>query len=184
MASLLDSLREAGADEQAAALAQRAAAHAPLDNPDAVAWLLDSLREAGADEQAAALLARDPAAHAALDDPAAVACLLDSLREAGADEQAAALAQRAAAHVPLDDPYAVASLLDELREAGAHEQAAALADRLPGRECSSSSASKETARIGSGSAGRPTAPRPRHGAGKTWTYDLSRPQGQAAPTQH
>ena len=96
VAGLLDSLREAGAHEQAAALAgpgppptppsttrapwpacwtacgrrartsrpprwpARAAAHAPLDDPDAVAWLLDRLREAGAHEQAAALLARDP----------------------------------------------------------------------------------------------------------------------------
>ena len=131
MASLLDSLREAGADEQAAALAgPRPAAHAALDDPGAVASLLDSLREAGAHEQAAALLARDPAAHAALDDPGGVARLLDSLREAGADEQAAALAgPRPAAHAPLDDPGGVARLLDSLREAGAHEQAAALAGR-------------------------------------------------------
>ena len=98
MASLLDSLREAGAHEQAAALAgpgppptppsttrtawpacwtacgrrartsrpprwpARAAAHAPLDDPDGVASLLDSLREAGAHEQAAALADRLPAA--------------------------------------------------------------------------------------------------------------------------
>ena len=47
---------------QAAALADRAAAHAAPDNPWAVATLLDSLREAGADEQAAALAARLPAA--------------------------------------------------------------------------------------------------------------------------
>ena len=93
MARLLDSLREAGAHEQAAALAARAAAHAPLDDPDGVARLLDSLREAGAHEQAAALLAR-AAAHAALDDPARVARLLDSLREAGADEQVTALLAR------------------------------------------------------------------------------------------
>ena len=44
MAALLGSLREAGADEQAAALADRAAAHAALDDPGAVAALLDSLR--------------------------------------------------------------------------------------------------------------------------------------------
>ena len=70
VAGLLDSLRRAGADEQAAALLARdPAAHAALDDPGGVACLLDSLREAGADEQAAALLARDPAAHAALDDP-------------------------------------------------------------------------------------------------------------------
>ena len=116
--------------EQAAALAGRAAAHAALDDPGAVASLLDSLREAGADEQAAALAAR-AAAHAPLDDPGAVARLLDSLREAGAHEQAAALAGRAAAHAALDDPGGVARLLDSLREAGAHEQAAALLARDP-----------------------------------------------------
>ncbi len=133
-----------------------------------MAWLLDRLREAGADEQAAALADR-AAAHVALDDPADVAWLLDRLREAGAQEQAAALAERAAAHVPLDDPARVARLLGSLREAGAQEQAAALADRLPGAGCSSSSASKRTARIGSGSAGRLTAAQPGHGAGKIWT---------------
>ena len=91
VASLLDSLREAGADEQAAALAGRAAAHAPLDDPGGVASLLDSLREAGAHEQAAALAgrARRPRRPRR---PGGVASLLDSLREAGADEQAAALA--------------------------------------------------------------------------------------------
>jgi len=62
VARLLDALREAGAHEQAAALATRAAAHAPLDNPAAVARLLDALREAGAHEQAAALTDRLPAA--------------------------------------------------------------------------------------------------------------------------
>ena len=42
--SLLDSLRAAGAAGQAAALADRAAVHAPLDNPGSVAVLLDGLR--------------------------------------------------------------------------------------------------------------------------------------------
>ena len=130
VAVLLDRLREAGADEQAAALAERAVAHAALDDPHGVASLLNSLRRAGADEQAAALLARNPAAHAALDDPAGVASLLNSLREAGADEQAAALlARNPAAHAALDDPAGVASLLNSLREAGADEQAAVLAER-------------------------------------------------------
>jgi hypothetical protein len=44
VACLLDSLREAGADEQAAALAARAAARVPLDNPLGVARLLGKLR--------------------------------------------------------------------------------------------------------------------------------------------
>ena len=131
VAGLLGRLREAGADEQAAALADRAAAHAALDNPGGVAFLLDRLREAGAHEQAAAL-ARDPAAHAALDDPGGVAGLLGRLREAGAHEQAAALLARdPAAHASLDDPGGVAGLLGRLREAGAHEQAAALLARDP-----------------------------------------------------
>jgi uncharacterized protein YidB (DUF937 family) len=131
VARLLDSLREAGAHEQAAALLARdPAAHAPLADTAAVAVLLDSLREAGAHEQVAALAGR-AAAHAPLDDPRAVAWLLDSLREAGAHEQAAALAGRAAAHAPLDNTAAVARLLDSLRKAGAHEQAAALLARDP-----------------------------------------------------
>jgi hypothetical protein len=77
---LLDGLRGAGAQEQAAALADRAAARVPLDHPYAVAGLLDGLREAGAEQQAAALLRRDPAAAVSLDDPGGVARLLDSLR--------------------------------------------------------------------------------------------------------
>jgi len=55
-------LREAGAAGLAAALARRAAAHAPLDNPGDVAILLDRLRAAGAQEQAAALASRLPGA--------------------------------------------------------------------------------------------------------------------------
>ena len=116
MAFLLDSLREAGADEQAAALADRAAAHVAVDDLRGVDLLLDRLlREAGAHEQAAALAAR-VAAHAAIDQPGRVARLLNSLRSAGAE--------RAFEH-----PGAVAFLLARLREAGADEQAAALVDR-------------------------------------------------------
>ena len=78
-------LREAGAQEQAAALLARdPAAHVSLDDPGGVARLLGVLREAGAQEQAAALLARDPAAHVSLDYLGDVAFLLGSLRLAGA----------------------------------------------------------------------------------------------------
>jgi len=130
VAALLRILREAGAAEQATALADRAAAHAPLNDPGGAASLLYELREAGAAEQLAALLARDPAAHAPLDDPDGVGHLLDALREAGAAEQATALLARdPAAHAPLDDPRGVAFLLAGLRKAGAAEQAATLASR-------------------------------------------------------
>ena len=127
VAWLLRSLREAGAQDQAAALLDRdPAAHAALDDPRAVADLLDSLREAGAQDQAAALAGR--AAHVSLDSPFGVIELLDWMREATAQDHTAELA---AAYVSLDDPPAVTRLLDSLREAGAQDQATALADRLP-----------------------------------------------------
>ena len=120
VARLLDSLRKAGADMQAAALLARdPAACASLDDPYGVAALLGGLLEAGADMQVAALLARDPAACASLDDPAGMALLRYSLLEAGADEQAAALARRAAACTPLDVPPGVAKPVGLLRMAGA-----------------------------------------------------------------
>ena len=63
VARLLETPREAGAHEQAAALLARdPAAHVALDNPAAVARLLHTLRQAGAHEQAAALADRLPAA--------------------------------------------------------------------------------------------------------------------------
>ena len=55
-------LREAGAQDQATALAERAAAHVALDDPGAVASLLRELREAGAQDQATALEDRLPGA--------------------------------------------------------------------------------------------------------------------------
>jgi hypothetical protein len=141
VAVLLDRLREAGADEQAAALLARdPAAHVSLDDPGGVAFLLDGLREAGADEQAAALLARDPAARVSLDHSGGVTRLLDRLREAGADGQVTELAGRAAAHVSLDDPDGVAFWLDwlwragwvdRLLQAGSPDQAAVLLARDP-----------------------------------------------------
>jgi hypothetical protein len=58
---LLDALRNAGAVDQAAVLLARdPPAHAPLDDPTAVAHLLSALREAGAEQQASALIDRLP----------------------------------------------------------------------------------------------------------------------------
>jgi hypothetical protein len=67
----------------------------------------------------------------------------------------------------LDDPDGVASLLDRLREAGAHEQAAAPTARLPAAGMSGLFLEQKGAADQSVPDGRPTAPRPRHGAGKT-----------------
>ena len=126
VAGLLDALREAGAANQVATLADRAATGAPL-NPYAVAKLLKALREAGAANQVATLA--DRAATGAPLNPYAVAELLKALREAGAADQVATLADRAATGAPLDDPAVVAWLLKALREAGAANQVATLADR-------------------------------------------------------
>ncbi|MER6274407.1 hypothetical protein [Streptomyces sp900105755] len=129
---LLQVLQDVGAHEQVTPLAERAAAHAILDDPYAVGELLQMLQmlqEAGAHEQVTALLARDPAARAALDDPPSVAKLLKELRDVGAHEQVTALAERAAAHAALDNPHSVVWLLKELRDVGAHEQVTALAER-------------------------------------------------------
>jgi hypothetical protein len=132
VATLLDSLREAGAQEQIPELADRAAAQLRLDDPDAVATLLDSLRETGAKRQAAVLLRRNPAARVRLDDPFAVARLLDSLRKRTAKRQVAVLLRRdPAAHVRLDDPRNVAWLLLSLWQAGGNEQVAVLLRRDP-----------------------------------------------------
>jgi hypothetical protein len=114
---LLITLWQAGAGEQAIALAARAAAHVALDDPDAVAGLLGALREVGAGEQAAVLLARDPAGHAAVDHLVAIGGLLGALRRVGAGEQVTTLAARAAGHVALDNPRDVAVLLYVLQQA-------------------------------------------------------------------
>ena len=166
MALLLDSLREAGTDEQVTALFDRGAAHVPLDNPAAVAYMLDSLREAGADQQVTALLGRDPAAHVPLDNPAAVAYMLDSLREAGADQQVTALLGRdPAAHVPLDNPAAAALLLDSLREAGADQQVTALADRAAALDDPTAVTSLRVRRLRDA------------GADRQFTVQIARPSG-------
>jgi hypothetical protein len=59
---LLDSMRNVGANEQAAALASRAATSTALDSPSRIASLLYSMRKAAANEQAIALANRLPAA--------------------------------------------------------------------------------------------------------------------------
>ncbi len=62
VAQLVVGLRKAGAEEQAAPLAEWTAAHVALDDPVAVAALLYLLRVAGSEEQVAALAERLPAA--------------------------------------------------------------------------------------------------------------------------
>ena len=126
--SLLKSLLNVGAVEQAAALAQRVLAEAPLSRPYDVTLLLAALGLAGASEQAAALAQR-VLAEAAHMMPFHVTPLLAALGLTGADEQSEALAQRAAAEVSLEDAQDVARLLAVLRQAGAREQVLVLGQR-------------------------------------------------------
>jgi hypothetical protein len=129
LAQLLDTLREAGAEQQIAEMLIRdPAAQVVLGGSHSVIQLLRSLRAADAHEQAASLAAR-AATHASLDRPYVIASLLRALSAKGTHGQAAALLARdPAAHTPLGDPDAVASLFVALRTS-AEEQAAALAAR-------------------------------------------------------
>ena len=96
-----------------------AAAHAPLDDPDAVASCWTACGRRARTSRPPRCWPVTPPPTLALDDPDGVALLLGSLREAGAHEQAAALLARdPAAHAPLDAPDAVARLLGSLRAGG------------------------------------------------------------------
>ncbi|HEV2347941.1 MAG TPA: alpha/beta fold hydrolase [Actinocrinis sp.] len=116
--SLLQALREIGAEQAVATLLGRnpAACVDPTD-PSAVAWLLKELRETG-EEVAVATLATRAVVHADLTNPRAAARLLEELRKTGKEVAVATLATRAAANADLADQVAVARLLKGLREVG------------------------------------------------------------------
>jgi hypothetical protein len=140
IASLLRTLREAGANDAARRLASRAATDVSLDDPWAAASLLSVLRDAGEDDagedDAVQALASRAATHASLDNLWAAASLLRELRDAGADDAARSLAIRMvdlASHAYLDDPRAAASLVKALRDAGEDDAARSLASRAATR---------------------------------------------------
>ncbi|MBO3747507.1 hypothetical protein J5X84_15625 [Streptosporangiaceae bacterium NEAU-GS5] len=124
------SLRKAGAEHEAAEIAERALIHAVL-NPNDVAWLIESLREAGAWDRANAL-AECAVFHAVSRGPFVVGWLMDGLREAEIGDQLIVLIERAAADVALDDLWAVDRSVSSLREADAEHQATALVRRRLG----------------------------------------------------
>ncbi|MEU8936094.1 hypothetical protein AB0D30_40180 [Streptomyces sp. NPDC048409] len=70
-------------------LAARVAAHAPVDDPIAVAMLLARLQAVGEEEQAEAFAAR--AAHAPVDNPTAVTILLVELGSVSKVDQGRAM---------------------------------------------------------------------------------------------
>lgn len=127
VATMLDALVEAGAQEQVDALiASDPAVHADLQRTDAVAELLTALWRAGAQEQVDALAAR-AAAHIELREPFDPLTLVVALLVGRSMNQCIA----AAAQVDLHDPRAVLGVLDDLRMVGAQEQIDALIARDP-----------------------------------------------------
>jgi hypothetical protein len=115
VAWLLDILSEIGAHDQVVTLADRAAVHIELTDPDALSRLLFRLWDIGAHDQAAALAERAAAhipAHIGILDPDAIARLLSRLHDIAAHDQATALAERLPAarrfaeFLGVDDPWA------------------------------------------------------------------------------
>jgi hypothetical protein len=107
---LARALREAGADERAAALGDWLAANAGVSDPGEVAELAEMLQDAGLGQQLAVLLARDPAAHVSVKEPESIAFLAGRLAELGAADQLAILAARVKQSFPAGDPEAAARL--------------------------------------------------------------------------
>jgi hypothetical protein len=131
VAKLIDSLREADAQDQVIKLAERAVPAVPLDNARDVAHLVGALHRARAAQQLTALLSREPARHVPVDDAGALVTLLGWLRRAGASDQVDLLLSRdPAAHVSFYWPDAGIALLGELKEIGAREQFDKLTDRF------------------------------------------------------
>jgi hypothetical protein len=97
---LVAELQEAGASEQVAMLAERAAHDVPLD-PLKAASLLIRLRQADPGESVAILASR-LASGAPVDDPVAICSLILQMKKVGARNQAAMLADRAK-NVPVEN---------------------------------------------------------------------------------
>ncbi|MCZ4126133.1 hypothetical protein [Streptomyces sp. H39-S7] len=127
-ALLFRHLQRRGMRREAAALAQRAAARAPLADGRGVAHLMNALHEADATGPCAVLLARSPADEISLVNPMAVAELLRVLDAVGADVQARKLARRAV-DITLTNTGTVAWLIELLARLGLRDHLPALAER-------------------------------------------------------
>jgi hypothetical protein len=134
--TMIDLLRQAGAETQIAALLdRRPAIHTDLSDPYALGTLLWILRNEHADDQVAALLERNPAACVDLDDAGGVALLIEELIEAGEQVQVATLLSRdLGVSTDLSQDDQADELLKMLRKVGADQQADMLLGRLPDAE--------------------------------------------------
>ena len=129
---LITALHKVGADEQAAAVAERAAAAADPDDLVFVSELLTTLREVGFGQLAPDRLINGLAARADITDVHEVAMVPESLAAVGADGEVSILLVRdSAADTGLSSPSDVAHLLTVLKEIGAEGQVAAFLARDP-----------------------------------------------------
>ncbi|MFC4049969.1 hypothetical protein ACFOY4_09770 [Actinomadura syzygii] len=102
-------IRQAGFQELATLLGQRAAATVDLAVPGVVAATLEALRAAGLDDQMAFLLDRDPARHTDLHDSKGISALAMALESSPG--QLDLLCGRAAGAAPTDDAEPVSRML-------------------------------------------------------------------------
>jgi len=121
------------ADQDASAVANRAAEHFPLHDPWDVIALLRAFHDGGQHEAVARLVARRPETQVALGNAGGISGLLRVLREAGHPEAAMALGQRFATHAPMESPRGVDRVFSALIEAGERETASLLARRAVAR---------------------------------------------------
>ncbi|WP_153411273.1 hypothetical protein [Nocardia macrotermitis] len=126
---LLTVLTDLGADEQATALARRAAVGTPVTNLYFVHDVLVVLQKAGAHDQIAVLLLRDPAGNTDLDDGFVVAKLLKQLWDLGFQQQTMKLLRRAATGVDFSEGEGVAHVVRVMLDIGQDEYATELAGR-------------------------------------------------------
>ncbi|MET8682931.1 hypothetical protein ABZV77_01845 [Streptomyces sp. NPDC004732] len=126
LCGFLVALRELGAEEEFAVLAERVAEGADLEDAEAMASLLDLFHHTGRPELVRRVLARQPVTGLFYEDPEELRGLLCALLAIGADAEFEALASEVVSHVPLTEPDAVGEVVVLLWELGGERALAPL----------------------------------------------------------
>ncbi|MFI5669606.1 hypothetical protein [Streptomyces sp. NPDC051704] len=113
---LLAELRDLGAEEEFAVLADRLAARATIQPPEVLASFLDLLHTAGKADAARLLLARTPLAEIFYEDPEALSSLLATLHRTGSSAEFDALASAVVDDLDLSDPDFISGAVSVLVE--------------------------------------------------------------------
>ncbi|MGV9249384.1 alpha/beta fold hydrolase [Streptomyces sp. NPDC003710] len=132
LVGLMDTLREAGAQQATATLAERIAERADPAQHSA-ADLLRTLSKSAC-SRATDTFAGRVAAHADVANPWSVVPLLEALTAVGAEQATTALVDRAVTRTNLADSEGVGHLLNALRSAGLSQAVTALAERAISHE--------------------------------------------------